>query len=237
MNLLKNRMELKYYYPTLLKRNNSITIQSIHFLFPIIPIKNLLSTLWHSVNEMCILIGNLLAFFQKFISQYFCFFGILLFFWILRMDPVHENLIEPNKQNELLKTALQIASGSKSLPEHCAKIRFVFYLYHNNSCKIFRELILNRDTEIRRNALNDFAFIVINLPVDLLSNTENSFLLDFFAARFTDSGHSADLLVTVVHYLVSLFNLFILLFCYLGICSKVVQRRRGWYTIPHHFWR
>jgi hypothetical protein len=123
------------------------------------------------------------------------------------MDPVHDNLIEPNKKNELLKIVLQISNGSKSLSDYCTEIKFVYSTFNINS--IFRELALNRDTEIRRKALNEFAFIVINLPKDALSETEVKFLLDFFTARFADSGHSADLLVTVVHYLVNKFGLFI----------------------------
>ncbi|KAI6190232.1 MMS19 nucleotide excision repair protein [Aphelenchoides bicaudatus] len=115
--------------------------------------------------------------------------GILTcrYFQERNMNSVHDNLFDSDKKNELLKTALQISSGSKKLSDYCTEIR---------------DLALNRDTEIRRNALNEFAFIVINLPVDFLSTDELKFLLNFFSLRFTDSGHSADLLVTVVHHLV-----------------------------------
>jgi hypothetical protein len=123
------------------------------------------------------------------------------------MSTKFDSIFDVNKQNELLAIVLKISNKSKSLVDYFTEIRFVSNMLLGYLLKLmvnFSDSALSRDAEVRRNALNEYAFILINLPSDFLHESEIAHILEFFTSRFADSGHTADLLVTTVHHLIFL---------------------------------
>lgn len=148
-------------------------------------------------------------FFKRLFLNIFC-----LFEFVTYLNFRHGSGSRESDRSEQTKRASQDRlTNIKRVQKHCWLLRWnqVGFSSLQKSVGLvnFRKSALNRDIEIRRNALNNFAFIIINLPQDTLSESEIKFLLEFFVARFADSGHSADLLVTVVHYLVCQIELWI----------------------------
>ncbi|CAD5223767.1 unnamed protein product [Bursaphelenchus okinawaensis] len=74
-------------------------------------------------------------------------------------------------------------------------------LIFSDYCQNIKDKVTSKERNNRSAGLNQLSYVVLNLPKGFLNQNEAMFLLKFLSARFDDCGHSAELLVKVVHSL------------------------------------
>ncbi|CAD5232126.1 unnamed protein product [Bursaphelenchus xylophilus] len=97
-----------------------------------------------------------------------------------------ENAFSKEEQEKLMKTVQQILDKTLVFSDYCQNIR---------------DKVTSKERVNRSAGLNQLSFVILNLPKDFLDHEEAMYLLKFLSARFDDCGHSAELLVRVVHHL------------------------------------